>query len=81
MDAHPMTSSKETSSSMTENLSRSGPRDPDTHNTVGNPPGLLNATWVETLMGFPIEWTDFVRLATQLYQQSQREHSQPSGES
>ena len=34
-------------------LGRAANRDP------GSPPGLLNPTWVETLMGLPIGWTDF----------------------
>ena len=51
-----------------------GQHDPDNLNTNGNRRGLLNPAWVETLMGFPTGWTDCVRLATQLFQQSQQEH-------
>jgi hypothetical protein len=81
MNAHQMTSSREASSSMTANLFEVGPVDLANTNTTGNRQGLLNPAWVETLMGFPSGWTDSVRLATLSYQQSQREHSQPSGES
>ena len=56
-----------------------GLADPDNPNTNGNRGGLLNPAWVETLMGFPIGWTDCVRLATLLSQQSQQEHSQNFG--
>lgn len=37
-------------------------------------PGRLNPTWVEWLMGWPIEWTDLKPLATDKYQEWQREH-------
>ena len=42
----------------------SGPVDPDNPNTNGNPRGQLNPDWVETLMGFPIGWTDLEHWGT-----------------
>lgn len=73
------TSKMDTRCGQSENST--GLRDQENSSTTGSLQGLLNPAWVETLMGFPSGWTDFVRLATQLCQQSQREHSQPSGES
>lgn len=35
-----------------------GQQGPESHNTNGRPRGSLCSTWVETLMGFPLGWTD-----------------------
>lgn len=35
-----------------------GQADPESRSTTGNRLGSLNADWVETLMGFPVGWTD-----------------------
>ena len=37
--------------------------------------GSLNPTWVEWLMGWPVEWTDLKPLATAKFQQWKRSHS------
>ena len=42
-----------------------GPHDPRNPKPTGNRPGQLNATWVETLMGFPVGWTDCAPSETQ----------------
>lgn len=42
--------------------------------TVGNG-GQLNPTWVEWLMGWPLEWTDLKPLATAKYRQWRQLHS------
>jgi len=36
--------------------------------------GMLNPTWVEWLMGWPLGWTDLKPLATDKYQQWQQQH-------
>jgi hypothetical protein len=36
--------------------------------------GKLNPTWVEWLMGWPLEWTDLKPLATDKFQQWQQQH-------
>jgi hypothetical protein len=36
--------------------------------------GKLNPTWVEWLMGFPLEWTDLKPLETDRFQQWQQQH-------
>ena len=36
--------------------------------------GQLNPTWVEWLMGWPLEWTDLKPLATDKYPQWLRSH-------
>jgi hypothetical protein len=36
--------------------------------------GQLNPTWVEWLMGWPLEWTALEPLATESFRQWQREH-------
>jgi len=38
------------------------------------PPALLNPTWVEWLMGWPLGWTDLKPLAMDKYQQWQQQH-------
>ena len=38
------------------------------------PPALLNATWVEWLMGWPLGWTDLKPLEMDKYQQWQQQH-------
>jgi len=38
------------------------------------PPALLNATWVEWLMGWPLEWTDLKPLEMDKYQQWRQQH-------
>lgn len=45
--------------------SKSGQSHPAQPNTNGSPQGQLNPAWVETLMGFPIGWTDLGHLETQ----------------
>jgi len=59
---------------------------PTDSNTNGNRRTQLNAAWVDTLMGFPMNWTmqentkqETEPSATQSCQQSQRSHSQPYG--
>ena len=54
--------------------------------TNGKSRTQLNAAWLESLMGFPVNWTmqenttqETERSATQSCQQSQRSHSQPYG--
>ena len=42
-----------------EEAEQPGPPDPETPNATGNRLGLLNPTWVETLMGYPPGWTAF----------------------
>jgi len=37
--------------------------------------GPLNPTWVEWLMGWPLEWTDLKPLETDKFQQWQQQHS------
>jgi hypothetical protein len=37
--------------------------------------GTLNPTWVEWLMGWPLEWTDLKPLETDKFQQWQQQHS------
>ncbi len=37
--------------------------------------GLLNPTWVEWLMGWPVAWTDCAPLGTAKYHEWQRQHS------
>jgi len=37
--------------------------------------GRLNPTWVEWLMGWPLEWTDLKPLETDRFQQWQQQHS------
>ena len=38
--------------------------------------GRLNPTWVEWLMGWPLEWTDLKPLATDKFQQWQQQHGE-----
>jgi hypothetical protein len=38
--------------------------------------GQLNPTWVEWLMGWPLEWTDLKPLATDKFQQWQQQHGE-----
>lgn len=38
------------------------------------PGGALNPTWVEWLMGWPLEWTDLKQLETVKFQQWQQQH-------
>jgi hypothetical protein len=38
------------------------------------PPALLNATWVEWLMGWPLGWTDLKPLATDKFRLWQQQH-------
>ena len=59
---------------------------PTDNNTNGNHRTQLNAAWLDTLMGFPMNWTmqentkqETGRSATQSCQQSQSSHSQPYG--
>ena len=59
---------------------------PTDSNTNGNRRTQLNAAWVDTLMGFPMNWTmqentkqETEHSATQSCQQSQSSHSQPYG--
>ena len=59
---------------------------PTDSNTNGNRRTQLNAAWVDTLMGFPMNWTmqentkqETERSATQSCQQSQSSHFQPYG--
>jgi len=59
---------------------------PTDSNTNGSRRTQLNAAWVDTLMGFPMNWTmqentkqETERSATQSCQQSQNSHSQPYG--
>lgn len=59
---------------------------PTDRNTNGNRRTQLNAAWVETLMGFPMNWTmqenttlESGPLATQSCQRSQHSHSQHCG--
>jgi len=42
--------------------------------------GMLNPTWVEWLMGWPLGWTDLKPLATDKYQQWQQQHGVSSNE-
>ena len=57
---HPELVGKQNREKMTKTRSGDvGPRDQVKSNTDGNLPGLLNAGWVEALMGFPPDWTDF----------------------
>ena len=37
--------------------------------------GHLNPTWVEWLMGWPLEWTDLKPLETDKFQEWQQQHS------
>ena len=45
---------------------------PNLNAQVGGP---LNPTWVEWLMGWPLEWTDLKPLAMDKFQQWQQQHS------
>ncbi len=56
-----------------------GQHDLESNKKTGNRPGLLNATWVDALMGFPIGWTDLEPWAMQWYQTAQPRPSQNSG--
>lgn len=56
-----------------------GQHDLESNKKNGNRPGLLNATWVDALMGFPIGWTDLEPWAMQWCQTAQPRPSQNSG--
>jgi hypothetical protein len=45
------------------------------HAVMASDGGHLNPTWVEWLMGWPIEWTDLKPLATDKFQEWQQQHS------
>lgn len=54
---------------------KDGQQDKTNHNMNGNQTVVLNPDWVETLMGYPIGWTESKHWATQLCPKRQGKHS------